>query len=88
MNHHDLHAVQPGEQTSPPFWKSPTGVVVIMLALIAVFYMLREHWAHVVGNWAYLLLLLCPLMHVFGHGGHGGHSHRQGSETPPDRKDN
>lgn len=55
----------------PSYWKSRTGIALIMLALVAAFYLLREHWAHVVGNWPYLLLLLCPLMHLFGHGGHG-----------------
>lgn len=45
--------------------------------VIAVFYLLREHWGHVLGWWPYLLLMLCPLMHLFlGHGGHGaGHDH-------------
>lgn len=88
MHHHEMHTTQPGEQKAPPFWRSTSGVVVIMLAAIAAFYLLREHWAHVLGNWPYLLLLLCPLMHVFGHGGHGGHGgHRHGNRTSPDRKD-
>lgn len=45
-----------------------------MAALIGVFFLLREHWAHVAGYWAYLILLACPLMHLFhGHGGHHAH---------------
>nr|WP_066342471.1 DUF2933 domain-containing protein [Azohydromonas lata] len=45
-----------------------------MLLLIGGFYLLREHWGHVAGLWPYLLLLACPLMHLFhGHGGHGHH---------------
>lgn len=51
---------------------------LLMVALIGGFYLLREHWSHVAGNWVYLLLLACPLMHLFhGHGGHGRHG------TPP-----
>ena len=51
---------------------------VIMLALIGVFLLLREHWSHIAGYWPYLLLLACPLMQLFHeHGGHG--SHRGGS---------
>ena len=47
---------------------------VVMLALIAGFFLLREHWSHIAGYWPYLLLLACPLMHLFlGHGGHGSH---------------
>lgn len=41
-----------------------------MVAVIVGFYLLREHWSHIAGNWVYLLLLACPLMHLFhGHGG-------------------
>ena len=29
--------------------------------------------AHVLGALIWLPLLLCPLMHIFMHGGHGGH---------------
>ena len=47
-----------------------------MLAVIASFYLLREHWQHLGGSWIYLLLLACPLMHLMhGHGGHGQHNH-------------
>ena len=50
-----------------------------MTALIGVFYLLREHWGHVAGFWPYLLLLACPVMHLFH--GHGGHGHRGGNGT-------
>ncbi len=30
------------------------------------------HSAHLLGWLPYLLILACPLMHVFMHGGHGG----------------
>lgn len=47
------------------------------LALILVFYILREHWGHVLGYAPYLILLACPLMHLFHrHGGHGHKGHR------------
>ena len=43
-----------------------------MVALIGGFYLLRGHWNHLAGNWIYLLLLACPVMHRFhGHGGRG-----------------
>lgn len=34
-----------------------------------------EHRAHVLGILPYLILLACPLMHIFMHHGHGGHDH-------------
>ncbi|MBZ0248467.1 MAG: DUF2933 domain-containing protein [Burkholderiales bacterium] len=52
-----------------------------MLALVGLFFLLREHWGHVVGWWPYVLLLACPLLHVFMHGshGHGRHDDHRGS---------
>jgi hypothetical protein len=57
------------------FWRSKPGIVVGMLAVIALFYVVREHYTHALGLLPYLLLLLCPLMHLFGHQ-HHGHHHR------------
>jgi hypothetical protein len=37
---------------------------------IAAFFLLTEHLAHTLGALPYVLILLCPLMHVFMH--HGG----------------
>ena len=55
-------------------------IALLMVAVIFGFYLLREHWSHVTGNWIYLLLIACPLMHLFhGHGGHGGH------DSPPNK---
>jgi hypothetical protein len=67
-----------------PFWRRPAGMAVATAALIAGFYLLREHWGHVLGFWPYLLLLACPLMHLMhGHGGHGGHGHRRQEPERP-----
>lgn len=53
----------------------PLKIALVMVALVGGFYLLREHWGHVSGNWIYLLLLACPLMHLFhGHGGHASPS--------------
>lgn len=45
--------------------------------LIAVFLLATEHRAHLLGILPYLILLACPLMHLFMHHGHDGpeHSH-------------
>jgi hypothetical protein len=60
------------------------GAALLLVALIAGFYLLREHWNQLAGTGPYLLLLACPLMHLFhGHGGHGkhdSHSRQPGQE--------
>ncbi|MBP6761242.1 MAG: DUF2933 domain-containing protein [Thauera sp.] len=75
MNHDD------NEPHVHSFWRRPAGMALATAALIAGFYMLREHWGHVLGFWPYLLLLACPLMHLMhghGHGGYGRHPHPPG----------
>jgi hypothetical protein len=57
------------------------GVAVIGFVLVAAFYVLREHWGHALGALPYLLLLACPLMHLFMHHGHAGHNHDRGGAS-------
>lgn len=49
---------------------------------VAGFFLFTEHRAHVLGILPYLLLLACPLMHLFMHHGHHDHDehHRDSSE--------
>lgn len=56
-----------------PWYRSRGVVVIAMIAVVVAFFVIREHWEHLAGRWVYILLLLCPLMHFFGHGGHGGY---------------
>ena len=46
----------------------------VFLAIIAYF-LVTEHWAHIVPFLPWLLLLACPLMHLFMHSGHGQGGH-------------
>ena len=63
--------------------RPPLLIAAAMTALIGVFYLLREHWGHVAGYWPYLLLLACPVMHLFH--GHGGHGHNAEHDLPANR---
>ena len=40
---------------------------------IALFFLWEEHRAHILGALLYVLLLLCPVIHLFMHRGHGRH---------------
>lgn len=63
-------------ETPPSFWSSRYAIGLVVIGGIAAYFLLTEHLAHVIGTLPYLLLLACPLMHVFMHGGHGGHGHQ------------
>lgn len=56
------------------FLKSHAGLVLIGFVAVAGALLLTEHRAHVWNVLIFLPLLLCPLMHMFMHGGHGRHS--------------
>lgn len=45
--------------------------VLIGFLAVAGFFLFTEHRAHLFGILPFLLLLACPLMHFFMHGGHG-----------------
>jgi len=72
-----------GEHENPPgFWGSRYSIGLIVIGAVAGYFLLTEHLAHVVGVLPFLLLLACPLMHVFMHHGHGGHGHHPGDNGP------
>ena len=66
------------------WWRSPLGMVTCGFLIVAGFFLLTEHTAHVFGVLPWLLLAACPLMHLFmHHGHHGGHG-----QSPPSNPDN
>lgn len=76
MNHdHFLHPDSSPPDTAPrSFWRSRYAIGFIVFVAIAAYFLFSEHRAHFLGALPWLLILACPLMHVFMHGGHGGHS--------------
>lgn len=60
-------------------WKNP----LVIVCLVAVgYWVFTYHAEHALGYLPYAILLLCPLMHIFMHGGHGhgGHGHGDHSD--------
>ena len=87
MNHDHAHPQQPAHQpdqfnqdSAPPFWRSRYAIGLLVLGAIAAYFLLSEHRAHFFGALPFLLLLACPLMHVFMHGGHSGHGGQGGGK--------
>ena len=98
MNHTDQSTTTDNPKP-PAFWSSRYAIGLLVIGAIATYFLLSEHRAHFLGALPLLLLLACPLMHVFMHNGHGGHGdghdndHRHGSDsastasaTPPTPK--
>lgn len=80
---HDEPDGGPSSLPQGSFWTSRVFVVCAALLVIAGFLLWTEHLAHALGILPYILIIACPLMHLFmhgGHGGHGSHAHHQPSD--------
>ena len=67
------------------WFRSRIGLVFLTFLAIAAFFLVTEHTAHVFGVPPFLLVLLCPLLHLFLHdrhgGGHAGHGGSRGQRS-------
>ncbi len=70
------------------FFSSRWNIGLLVFLAIAGFFLITEHRAHLSGLLAFLpflLVLACPLMHFFMHGGHGGHGGHDGGASGSNR---
>ena len=87
MSMHDHAQRHQGPQSESGFWMSRAFLVCVAFLIIAGFLLWTEHLAHALGFLPYLLILACPLMHIFMHGGHGGHGgHRDRAQSDGDKR--
>ena len=75
-----LHDHSNQDQPRGSFLTSRAGLVLLGFLVIGGALLFTEHRAHVLGALIWLPLLLCPLMHIFMHGGHGGHGDHAGHD--------
>ena len=81
------------EHDATPWWRTRSGLVFLGFSLIAAYFLITEHSAHLalaVPYLPWLFLAACPLMHLFmrhGHGGHGGSEQNSGGDAGPHRAD-
>jgi multisubunit Na+/H+ antiporter MnhG subunit len=70
--------------------RSKANIALIIFLIIGAFFVVTEHRAHLVGllpYLPYLLLLACPLMHLFMHGGHHHGSHQANERSNDSAKE-
>ena len=71
MSSHEHHEHRNGLKD---WLRSRAGIAVLAAVAVLAFLIYTEHIAHLLGAIPYLLLLACPLMHIFMHRGHQHHS--------------
>lgn len=76
------HPTSAHDHEPESLWRTRHAVGLLMLGAVAAFFLLTEHRAHLLGALPYLMLLACPLMHVFMHRGHGAHGQRDSPRQP------
>lgn len=89
MAHAHHHEGRSGNGNGIQNWLlSRTGIATIVALSVLGFLVYTGHSAHLLGLLPYLLILACPLMHIFMHGGHGGHRHDDREEEDEPAQDN
>lgn len=76
----------PDHEDQPPRRSSATTIALWGFLAIGAFYLIAEHRAHLLGWLPWLIILACPLLHIFMHRSHGGHDH--GGSSSSRRSDN
>ena len=77
------------QKATGPWYKRRANIPYLLAFGGISLYVLTEHWAHAAPYLPWLLILACPLMHIFmhrGHGGHGGHDPSEQASGPPEQK--
>lgn len=73
-----MNTTPDGPATAPKKWRrvlvgTPLGWVITLALAALGAYLFVNHSGHVIATLPYLLLMACPLIHIFMHGGHGRH---------------
>ena len=74
MNGHGSH-----DDSQGPPRRNWSNLAFIGFVAVAGFFLFTEHRAHLLGVLPFLILLACPLLHIFHHGRHGAGRDRDDS---------
>ena len=67
------------EYKTSSFWTTPQGLVALIFIGFVSYFLLMEHREHLFQWLPFLIILACPLMHIYMHGSHGessSHDHQ------------
>lgn len=87
-NHKNCHHSHRGKF----LWRSPLGIsALVVIGVLLAAYLFAVHGGHIKGWFAQygwiILVLICPLMHLF-HGGHHSHKNHEHNEHKAESEDN
>ncbi len=80
MDYNHKHYHRPANSGS--WWSTPHGLIALLFLAGIGYFLITEHMAHVIEYLPYLIILACPLMHIFMHHGHG-HSSEEAPKQKP-----
>lgn len=66
-------------------FQNARGLLLLIGVVLLALYFVVWHGQHIAAALPILLLLACPLMHLFMHGGHGEHGSHGRHPASPDR---
>lgn len=58
------------ESNKVGLFSKKTWIMIFIIGLIGLGSLFKNHTTHILSVLPYLILLACPLMHIFMHGGH------------------
>ncbi|TSC76479.1 MAG: hypothetical protein G01um101431_612 [Parcubacteria group bacterium Gr01-1014_31] len=61
----------------------PVWIGIAAIGVIGLVFLLQDHTTHLVSVIPYVVLLLCPLLHIFMHRQHGGGQGHHGRDESP-----
>lgn len=60
-----------------------TWIVIAIIGVFGLIFLLRTHTSHMLSVIPYLILLLCPFLHIFMHRNHGNHAGHGSADNHP-----
>ena len=87
MNHNESHDRYGQRQPAEPWYKTPKGLLILVCLGAVGYWLYTYHLDHALGFLPYAIILLCPLMHLFMHGGHGNHGHKDATQENDNSKE-